>query len=198
MGGLNFECDTAYALNLVSTEKARVGYLMSFNGLGGLSLKSDIELFHPFNSKGGEVLKGTKVKCVGIVEKFEFGGDPKGPIRIAAFLSTANAAALRGKMTSGVKSTKLKFSFALADYDLDAKAWFEAAIVQGNAKASAAIDTMDGVLQLFCEAEAQRLDESFDIVFCRMVFQVAPEPKQKSNLRFATGSTQKVVLAWGA
>jgi hypothetical protein len=198
MGGLNFECDTAYALNLVPTEKARVGYLMSFNGLGGLSLKSDIELFNPFNSKSGEVLKGTKVKCVGIVEKFAFGGDVKDPIRIAAYLSTANAAALRGKMTSGVKSTKLKFSFALADYDLDAKAWFEAAIVQGDKKASAAIDTMDGVLQIFCDAEPRRLDPNFDIVFCRMVFQAAPEPKQTSNLRFATGSTQKVVLAWGS
>lgn len=197
MGGLNFECDTAYALNIVPSEKARVGYLMAFSGLGGLNLKADIELFNPFNSKSGEVLKGTKVKCVGIVEKFAFKGHAKDPIRLALYLSTANAAALRGKMTSGVKSTKVKFSFALADYDLDAKEWFEAAIVQGNAKAAAAIDTMDGVLQLFCDAEARRLDPNFDIVFCRMVFQAAPEPKQKTNLRFATGAKQKVVFSWG-
>ncbi len=197
MGGLNFECDTAYALNLDPNEKARVGYLMSFNGLGGLSLKADIELFNPFNAKDGECLKGTKVKCVGIVEKFAFSGDKEDPIRIAAYLSTANAAALRGKLASGVKSTKLKFSFAIADYDLDAKAWFEAAIVQDNGKATAAIDTMDGVLQIFVDAEPRRLDPSFDIVFCRMVFQAAPEPKKESKLRFATGSKQKVVRAWG-
>ena len=114
-----------------------------------------------------------------------------------AAAGTANAAALRGKLASGVKSTKLKFSFAIADYDLDAKAWFEAAIVQDNGKATAAIDTMDGVLQIFVDAEPRRLDPSFDIVFCRMVVQAAPEPKKESKLRFATGSKQKVVRAWG-
>ena len=197
MGGMNFDCDTAQAINRAATSRARVGYLMSFSGLGGVDLKADMTLLTPFNAQGGEVLKGAQVKCVGILEKFGFAGDPKDPIRIAAYITTANAAALRGKIASGVKTTKMKFSFVIADFDLDTKKWFEAACVDGNAKAPSAVDTMDGVLQLFLESQPKRLDPNFDLVFCRLVFQVVPDPKEATKLRFATGATQKVMKRWG-
>jgi hypothetical protein len=198
MAGMNFECDTKQALNRAATSRARVGYLMAFSGLGGLNLKADMTLLSPFNAKGGTVLKGDKVTCVGIIEKFAFAGEKEDPMRIVAYLTTANAAALRGKMASGVKNTKVKFSYAIADFDLDTKKWFEAACVDGDAKAAGAIDTMNGVLQISLDGEPKRLDPAFDLVFYRLSFQAAPEPKASAKLRFATGATQKVIKSWGA
>jgi hypothetical protein len=197
MAGLSFDCDWRYAMNVSSLRRARTGYLLSWSGVGGLDLKADMTLENPFSSKGAEALKDKQIKCTGVFERFAFGGEKEDPIRIAAFVSTANAAALRAKIASGIKTTKLKFSFAICDFDIDAKKWFEAGMVQGNAKAAAVVDTMDGQLQLFVDATPTRIQPDIDITVCRIEFQVAPSDKEAAKLRFATGATEKVVKEWG-
>ncbi len=197
MAALTFDCDWRYAMNLSPERKARTGYLLSWTGVGGLNLKADMTLFNPYSGTGAEALKGKEVKCVGVFEKFSFGGDKEDPIRIVAFVSTANAAALRAKLASGISTTKLKFSFAICDFDFEAKRWFEAGMVQGNAKASAVVDTADGELQLFVQAVPTRIQPDIDLSLCRTEFQVAPSDKEAAKLSFATGANEKVVKEWG-
>ena len=197
MAGLDFLCDWRYAMNLSGRQMARAGYLLTWSGVGGLNLTADITVQNPFTSTGAVVLTGTSVKCVGVIEKFGFAGDKEDPIRMVAYVSAGNAAALGAKLASGVTSTKFTFSFAICGYDGDAKTWFEAGYVQGGAKASSAVDTMDGKLQLFIDASPVRIAENVNIALCRMEFQGAASTKTASTLQFATGAGEKVTKTWG-
>jgi hypothetical protein len=197
MAGLNFDCDWRYAMNISPTQKARTGYLLLWNGIGGLNLTADLSVSNPYTSTGAELLKGRQIKCVGVMESFSFAGERDDPIRIACYVTTANASAIRAKIASGITTTKLKFSFAICDFDTEEQRWFESGFVQGGAKAPAVVDTMDGRLQLFIDATPTRIQPDIDISLCRFEFQGAPTTKESPNLQFATGAKQKVVKGWG-
>jgi len=196
MAGLSFDCDWRYAMNIDPQGRARAGYLMTWSGVGGLTLSADITVVSPFTSTGATVLTSTKVVCVGVIEKFSFAGEEDDPIRIAAYISTANAASLGAKIASGITTTKFKFSYVICDYDIDKKKWFECAYVQNNGSASAVVDTMDGALQLFVNPTPERIRPDLDIALCRVEFQ-AGATSTSANLQFATGASSKVVKAWG-
>jgi len=196
MAGLSFECDWRYAMNVDPQGRGRAGYLLKWSGCGGLTLAADITVISPFTSTGASVLTSTKVVCVGVIEKFTFAGEEDDPIRISAYVSTANAAALGAKIASGITSTKFTFSYVICDYDVDKKKWFESAYVQNNALASGAVDTMDGALQLFVNSTPERIRKDLDITLCRVEFQAAAT-STTANLQFATGATSKVVKTWG-
>ncbi len=197
MAGLSFECDWRFAMNVSGRQKARAGYLLSWSGVGGLNLAADLTVRNPHTSTGASSLTGPTVKCVGLIEKFSFAGGQEDPIRIVAYVTTGTAAALRVKLASGITTTKFTFSFAICDFDLDARKWFESAFVQGKAKAAGVVDTTDGILQLLIDATPTRVNPDLDLVLCRMEFQAAASDATSVNLQFATGAGERVVKAWG-
>ena len=194
---LNFDCEWRYGLNLNPGQKGTVGYILDFSGCGGLNLKKDIEVWNPFDSQGQTVLKGDRVKCIGLIEQFRFEGDDGDPIRIRAYLSKGNAADVRAKLAKPLTSTSLNLSWYIIDFDLESKIWYEAAFVKSPKKASTNVDSTNGEIQLFIETEPTRINDTLDIGVYGLEIQVVPADNKKVQLEFATGPMRKLVKQWG-
>jgi hypothetical protein len=195
---LDYECDWRMGFNLNPSSKGRVGYLLFWSGCGGLSLSKDIEVYNPYSGSGQTVETGSTIKCIGLIEKFEFGGGDEDPIRITCYSSRETAANVRAKLASPISSTSVQVAWYIIDFDEDRKEWYEAAFVQNSAKASANLDTMGGEVQLFIESQATRVSDVLDLKVYQLEFQIVPAEGSSSTLEFATGSTQKLVKSWGS
>ncbi|HET9932623.1 MAG TPA: hypothetical protein VFQ35_18095 [Polyangiaceae bacterium] len=198
LNGLNFDCDWRLGFNLDPARKGTIGYILFWSGCGGLSLSKDIEVWSPFSGSGQTVVSGPTVKCVGLIESFRYSGDDDAPIRIRALVSKDTAANVRAKLASPVTATTLQLSWYIVSFDEDRKQWFEAAFVKNGARAQAAVDVMQGTLQLFIDSKAIPVGEHLDIGVYRLEFQVVPTEGPGSLLEFATGPTQRLVKKWAA
>jgi hypothetical protein len=195
-GGFDFDCDFRLGFNFNPPNSGTIGYLLFWSGCGGLSLQKDIEIWNPFGGAGQTVASGPTISCVGVIQEFRFDGEPDAPIRIVAYVSKATAANIRNSLASGISATSLQVAWYVISYDDEKKQWFEAAFIQGGAKASANIDVVSGVLQLAVDSKPTRLSERLDIPIYKMEFQVVPAEGSSTNLEFASGPTQKAVRAW--
>lgn len=194
---LNFDCDWRYGINLHPSRKARVGYLLSWSGCGGLNLTKDITVWNPFSTQGQRVVSGPKVDCLGLIETFRFDGDETDPIRIRAYVSKKTATDVRAKLARPLTNTKLKLGWYIIDFDEDDKLWFEAALVKSPTEATVNVDTAGGNLQLFIDNHATRVDDNLDIRLYGFEFQVVPADGETTNLEFASGSARRLVKQWG-
>ena len=194
---LNFTCDWRFALNLKASRKGTCGYLLDFSGLGGLSLKKDIEVWNPFDSAGQKVLTGATVKCIGLIETFQFEGGETDPIRLKLFVSKGTAAEVRAKLSRPLTNTKLKLAWYIIDFDEDSKNWYEAAFAKEPKQAEANIDSAGGELQIFIANEPTKASDTLDINVFALEFQVVPADGKNAKIEFATGPSQKLVKQWG-
>jgi hypothetical protein len=110
--GLDLSCDWKAGFVMDAMKKQRVGYLLEFTGLNmGKLLAPDIEVFTPFTRAAeiqytqakNNLLEGggdnkTKIKCVGILESFSFGGGVGDPLCLSAYISAKNAQVLSAKL----------------------------------------------------------------------------------------------------
>jgi len=193
---LNFNCDWRFGLNLSTTRKATVGYLLDWSGCGGLNLKKDIEVFNPCSPDRRTVVTTDTVSCIGLIEKFEFEGGENDPIRIAAYLSKGMASEVQATLARPLTTTKLKAGWLIIDYDDERKQWYEAAFCKSPTKAEANIDSAEGELQLTISNEPTKVAESLDLNVFKFEFQVVPADGKKTQLEFATGPTRKIVTMW--
>lgn len=195
---LNFKCDWRYGLNLNPSQKNSVGYLMDFSGCGGLTLKKDFEVWNPFDSAGQTVVSGDRVKCIGLIETFEYEGGEGDPIRIRTFISKGNAADVRAKLARPLNNTSLKIAWYIIDFDNDSKLWYEAAFLKSpTKKADANLDSAGGELQLFVDNDATPINQTLDIGVYAMEFQAVPADNKKATMEFATGPRRRLVKTWG-
>ena len=194
---LNFDCDWKFGLNLRASNKGTVGYLLEFNGLGGLNLKKDIEVWNPYDAAGQKVVTGPKIKCIGLMEWFRFEGGDNDPVRMKFYVSKPMGAEVRAKLAKPLTNTKLKLAWYIIDFDEDAKLWYEAAFVKSPKQAEANIDSAGGNLQIFVDNEPDKASDSLDINVYPFEFQVVPADKKNAKLEFATGPTQRLVKQWG-
>lgn len=194
---LDFACDWQLGLNLRPDRHGAIGYLLGFNGCGGLRLKPDIEVYNPFDDPGQTVVSGALIKCVGLIESFRFEGGEEDPIRIRAFVSKGTAADIRAKLARPMANTTAKLDWYILDFDTESKLWFEAAFVKRPAQAAANIDSTGGDLQMFIANEPTRISETLDIGVYAFELQVVPADKKKTTLEFATGPRRRLVKQWG-
>lgn len=195
---LGFACNWQLGLNLSSKRNGCVGYLLSFSGLGGLNLRKDIEVFNPVSDKHvRSVVKDETVKCIGLIERFDFEGGETDPIRVKSFVSKGSAADVRAKLARPLASTTLKLSWYIIDFDSESKLWFEAAFVKSPKEASANVDSTGGELQIFVDNDATPVSPTLDIGVFGFEFQVVPADKKRANLEFATGPRRRLVKLWG-
>jgi len=195
---LNFDCDFRLGFNLDPSAKGAIGYVTFWSGCGGLSLGKDIEVWNPFGGTGQTVVSGATIRCVGLIESFRFAGDGDAPIRIVAYVSSEAAANIRTKLSNPVSNTSVQVAWYIIGFDEDRKQWFEATYVKNGARAQANVDVVDGVLQMFVDNKAVRVDERLDVRVFKFEFQIVPAQGASSLLEFATGSTQKLVKKWAA
>ena len=195
---LDFACDWRLALNLSPSRQGCVGYLLSFSGLGGLRLAKDIEVWNPVSDRGAQtVVSGDKVKCVGLLDSFQFEGGQTDPIRLRTYVSKGSAADLRAKLARPLANTAVKVGWYIVDFDPEMKSWFEAAFVKKGKEASANVDSTGGELQLFVDNHPTQVNASLDIGVYSVVLQVVPADKKKAVLEFATGPRRRLVKSWG-
>jgi hypothetical protein len=194
---LNFQCDWRLGFNLQTGLKGTVGYLLSWSGCGGLNLKRDIEVWNPFSTPGQKVVSGRTIKCIGLIERLSYEGDPTDPIRIKAYVSKGTAADIRARRARPLTNPRLKLAWYIISFDESDKLWFETAYVKDPKLADASIDSTGGNLQLFVDSKATRISDTLDIGVYGFEFQVVPASKKKCTLEFANGSKLRLVKQWG-
>lgn len=195
---LDYECDWRFGFNIEAKGNGTVGYLLFWSGCGGLNLSKDISVFNPYTSPGQNVISGTTVSCIGLIDTFKYAGEEDDPIRISAWVSKAAAANIRAKLARPVTSTKLQVAWYIISFDDDRDQWYEAAYIDGGANANANLDTSDGELQISIANQSTQIADSIDIRVFKFEFQIIPAAGAQSTLQFATGVTQRLVKNWGA
>jgi hypothetical protein len=194
---LDFDCDWRFGFNLRASNKGTVGYLLDWNGCGGLNLQKDIEVWNPYNTSGQKVVSGRTIKCIGLLERFNYEGDQNDPIRIKAYVSTGTAADIRSKLARPLSNTRLKLAWYVISFDESDKKWFEAAFLKSPKTADASIDSVGGNLQISISTEPTRISDTLDISVYAFEFQVVPADKKKATLEFASGPKHRMVKQWG-
>lgn len=193
---LNFDCDWRYAMNLRTTSKATVGYLLDWTGCGGLNLKRDIEVYNPCSADRRTIVKDRIVSCIGLIDWFRFEGGSNDPIRVSAYLSKGMASEVQATVARPITATKVSLSWLIVSYDEERKQWYEAAFCKSPKKAEANLNSGQGELQIFVENKATLVDENLNLNVYRFEFEVVPADKKTSQLEFATGPMRKLVTAW--
>ncbi len=203
--GIVLHCAWSLAFNLRSGSKATLGYVSDWRGLGGMSLVPDIVLWSPapgantplpqtLRKQSGGGTTADQIRCVAVIEKFQYAGGPADPIRISAFVSKDNQVKLRYKLVRDLPSTMIKLDYAVVGFDEDAKGWYSAVELLST-PSDAQINTRDGELQLFMAFEPTRIDERLDINVYRLLFEIIPGRKA-TRLRLATGPQHRYVSEW--
>lgn len=194
---LDFDCDWRFGFNVHARSNGTVGYLLFWSGCGGLNLPKDISIENPFTSSGQRVVSGKTMNCVGLIESFQYAGEEDDPIRIVAYVSKDAAANVRAKLSRPVTSTKVQVAWYIVSFDDDRNHWFEAAYIEGGARADANIDTSEGELQISIANKSTQVAENLDLRVHRLEFQITPAAGSATTLQFATGVTQRLVKRWG-
>jgi hypothetical protein len=194
---LDISCAWQHAFNVAPNRKGPFGYLLELSGLGGLILSKDIVVWNPLAGSSQSLLGGATVSCVGVIERFRYGGDVTDPIRLACFVSQENRTNLRAKLSRDLVNIKVRVTWAVVDYDEAAKAWFDAVELIAPAKLDGLVNTVDGVLQVSVDGAPTRLGDAQDLAVYRFEVEIVPPPGKKATLQFALGQNQRIVAEWG-
>jgi hypothetical protein len=194
---LDLTCAWQHAFNVAPNRKGPFGYLLELSGLGGLILSKDIVVWNPLAGTSQSLLGGPTVSCVGVIERFRFGGDVTDPIRLACFVSQENRTNLRAKLGRDLVNIKVRMKWTVASYDEAAKAWFDAVELLDPAQLDGLVNTVDGVLQISVDGAPTRLGDDQDLQVYRFEVEVVPPPRKQATIQFALGQNQRIVAQWG-
>jgi hypothetical protein len=197
------DCQWQFAFNLKSG-KGTLGYISTWKGLGGLTLTPDIVLWSPTPGSTSPLPRSLhassgagradQLRCVGVIERFSFGGEPTDPIRLSAYVSKDNQVKLRSKLTTDLPTTKFKLDYALIGFDEDAKIWYPAVEIE-TPPSEAQINTSNGELQLFVSFEPRRISDTLNINVYHMEFEMIPG-ESSTRIKLATGPQHRYVTQW--
>lgn len=192
----NYGCDWNLGFSVNPQKKGTIGYLTFWSGCSGLSLTKDVEVWNPISTATQAVGTGPTIKCIGLIEAFEFAGDVEAPIKVTAYVSRDTAANVRAKLSKPITATTVQVAWYIVSYDEDRKQWYEAAFIKDGQRAKASIDTVNGEVQLAVDTEPVQIMNTLDIRAFRMTFQMVPAPAASNTLQFASGATQRLVTKW--
>ncbi|WP_437594402.1 hypothetical protein [Sorangium sp. So ce1000] len=208
-------CDWKGGFVMDPRKKQRVGYLVSLNGFGlAATLPKDVEVFTPFNNATkaygaiGEVKPGegedkstmAKVKVVGVLESFSWGGGVGDPLCFSAYISQQNANQIQIKQQTTLKNTVIKdLAWWIVNYDEELKEWFEEAhpakgseTIIGQLNAPGKTD-----IRLAVASEPVKVAPNIDVNVFNVYFEVVPAANLAYDLKFATSSKMKFIKGWG-
>lgn len=194
---LDVTCAWQQAFNVAPNQKGPFGYLLEWSGLGGLVLSKDIVVWNPLSGTGQQLLGGATVACVGVIERFQFGGDVTDPIRLSCYVSQENQTNLRAKLARDLVNTKVSMRWSVVGYDEAAKAWFGAIDLIDPTRLDGLVNTVDGELQIDIDATPSSIGAQQDLSVYRFEVEVVPPPRKVTTLQFALGQNQRIVAAWG-
>jgi len=194
---LDVACAWQHAFNVAPNRKGPFGYLLELSGLGGLILSKDIVVWNPLAGTSQSLLGGATVSCVGVIERFRYGGDVTDPIKLACFVSQENRTNLRAKLGRELVNIKVRMKWLVVGYDEAAKAGFSAIELLDPAQLDGLINTVDGDLQISVDGAPTRLGEDQDLQVYRVELELVPPPHTTATLQFALGQNQRIVAAWG-
>lgn len=194
---IDVACAWQHAFNVAPNRKGPFGYLLELSGLGGLILGKDITVWNPLGGTSQQLLGGPTVSCVGVIERFRYGGDPTDPIRISCFVSQDNRTNLRARLSRDLVNIKVRLTWTMVGYDEAAKAWFGAVELLDPARLDGLVNTVDGVLQISVDGAATRLGDDQDLQVYRFELELVPPPNTTATIQFALGQNQRIVAQWG-
>lgn len=208
--GFDLNCDWKSGFVMDPTKKQRVGYLLSFDGLGlAAPLPQDIDVFCPFNATASDytgkalvmdtAMTPAKVTCVGVIDSFSWGGGVGDPIMISAYISSENAQQIKAKLQTTLKTTAIKsLAWWICNFDEENKVWFEEAYpkdptaVTGQLNAPGKTD-----VRLYVADDATKVAPNIDVNVYHTTFEVVPAANASYVLGFAISQQKKHVKAWG-
>lgn len=188
---LEIQCNWRTGFQYRPGFRGSLGYLLDWNGCGGLNLQKDLALSAP---KVGDF--GPTVKCIGLIEKLTMDG-PSGPLEFRVYVGRTTAANVLNHFSNPLENLRLKLAWAIVSFDEDGDQWFEAAHLKSPRTAEALIDTVNGAPRVFLDNQPVTLSAGVDVRFYRFEFKVVPAPKKSTTLEFATNSQERRVTRWG-
>ncbi|HEX2734286.1 MAG TPA: hypothetical protein VHM70_21905 [Polyangiaceae bacterium] len=203
----NFPCDWKAGFVMDPTKKQRVGYLVSFNGIGlaDPGLAKDITVFTPYNVDGSDTgyadltVTEDKVQVVGVIENFSWQGGVGDPICISAYMSAENAMLIKGLLKMTLKTTSIKgLGWWVSNFDEETKAWF----VEAHPKAPTSITGQLNApgktdIRIAVADEATKIAPNIDVNVYNIYFEVVPAANQTCDFHFATSKDKNFIKRWG-
>lgn len=201
----DYPCDWRSGFIMNPTKKQRVGYLTDFKGLDlGDYLKQDIEVFCPFDvapayTKALFTPDTGKIKVVGVIESYSFGGGVGDPISISAYISSENALSLQAKLKTTLTTTVVsQLGWWIANFDEEGKEWFEESFPKAPDVLSAQINAPGKTdLRLHIANEPTKIAANIDVNVVNIYFEVIPAANKTFDLHFATSKAKQFVKRWG-
>lgn len=202
----DFPCDWKSGFIMNPTKKQRVGYLVSFDGIG-LSgpLAQDVIVYTPYNVEGAATnydkltIAEDKVTVVGVLDNFSWGGGVGDPVCVSAYISAENAMLIKGMLKMTLKTTSIKqLGWWIANFDEETKAWFDEAHplapteITGQLNAPGKTD-----IRLMVADEPTKIAPNIDANVYNIYFEVVPAANQTCDFHFATSSGKNFVKRWG-
>lgn len=188
---LEIQCNWRTGFQYRPGFRGALGYLLEWNGCGGLNLQKDLTLSAPTVGDFGPT-----VQCIGLIERLTVTGT-SGPLDFRVYVGRVTAANVLNHFAKPLESLRLKLAWAIIDFDEAGDTWFEAAHLKSPETAEALMDTEKGRPRVFLDNQPTTLAEDVDVRFFRFDFQVVPAPKKSTTLEFATNSQERRVTKWG-
>jgi hypothetical protein len=188
------------------TKKQRVGYLVSFGGLGlKTPLAQDVEVFTPYNVDGGNTaydklkIENDKVKVAGVIESFSWGGGVGDPICVSAYMSAENALQIKGLMKMTLKTTSIsQLGWWVGSFDEETKAWFDECHPKEPTEITGQLNAPGGKdVRLAVADEPTKVAANVDVNVYSIYFEVVPAANQTCDFHFATASGKSFIKRWG-
>ncbi|TMQ19940.1 MAG: hypothetical protein E6J91_05210 [Deltaproteobacteria bacterium] len=154
-------------------------------------------MWNPLAGTSQSLLGGATVSCVGVIERFRYGGDVTDPIRLSCFVSQENRTNLRAKLSRDLVNIKVRMKWTMVGYDEAAKAWFGAVELLDPKQLDGLVNTVDGVLQISVDGAPTKLGDFADLEVYRFELELVPSPHKTSTIQFALGQNQRIVAQWG-
>src|SRR5690606_32747796 len=183
----DYPCDWKSGFVINPTKKQRVGYLVSFNGIGlSSALAQDVEVFTPYNVDGAATnydkltITEDKVTVVGVLDHFSWNGGVGDPLCVSAYVSAENALLVKGLLKMTLKTTSIsQLGFWIANFDEETKAWFDEAHplapteITGQLNAAGKSD-----VRLSVADEPTKVASNIDVNVYNIYFEVVPAANQ--------------------
>lgn len=203
----DYPCDWKAGFSMDPTKKNRVGYLTAFSGLdlGDANLAQDISVFSAWNPAetgyADVTLEGEdkRVKCVGILDQFSFGGGVGDPICISAYISAENANLLSAKMKIALNTTKItKLGWWICNFDEENKKWYEESYPKDPTNVKGQLNAPGGRdVRLSIASQPTKVAPNIDVNVYQIYFEIIPAADATYSLHFATDASKQFVRNWG-
>jgi hypothetical protein len=202
----NFPCDWKSGFVMNPTKKQRVGYLVSFDGIGlSAPLAQDVTVYTPYNVDGADTgyapLKVTedKVNVVGVLDNFSWEGGVGDPICVSGYLSAENALLIKGMQKMTLKTTGIKqLGWWIGNFDEETKKWFNEAHPLAPTEITGQLNAPGGKdVRLAVADEPTKVAANIDVNVYNIYFEVVPAANQTCDFHFASASGKNFVKRWG-